>query len=152
MSNLPKIVINSFTMPHTAAFTCFEDDAVKITNQISFSSGTNVSKIDVTLENKNSEKYELAHIMLCQEEEINNQSVSKKYFYRVLLVDNADTSNPSTYILDGNELGNLSLAKHNEAQFLFHVISKSEIDHYKDTCDFVYTKPRTKDGYIIVSL
>jgi hypothetical protein len=152
MKTSPHILIQLFKMPYNSKFICFEDDQTRLHATITFSNATNVNRIFFELENLNSENFKLIQIKLCKEQDSKNHSSQKKFIYRVLMINDAENSNSSVYTLKNQELGKLDLAKNNEAHFFFNIVSSAEVNTYVDNCDYNDEKPRTKDGYIIVSL
>lgn len=135
-------------MPFHEAFVCFEDEEITLTAHFQWvGSGTLVESIEFILKNKISEKrFELGGITSCESEEDGP-------FYRMNLIEKSEAPSQSIMEVDQNILGELDLKKGQHALFKFNCILPDEEEYYNEhPCEFNRTKPKSKDGNIIVSI
>ncbi|TXK76236.1 hypothetical protein [Mesonia sp. K4-1] len=146
--DFPITWVTNQKLPYPPEFICYEDDDIKVYSRITFSNETLVERIDFSCENKNETQFEIADIKFCgNKKNLNHPST---YNFRVLLIN--DGHQNSNYILEGNELGHLNLELNAKAYFSFNVIDSSQVNEFKDNCNFNSDKPRSKDGYIIITI
>jgi len=148
----PNISLSRLRMPHTSKFVCYADDEAILHATMFFDGTTKVKKIEFELENLNSETFKMVQVKLCEERDLKTSSNGKRFIYRVMLIQDADSSQNSAYTLETQELGKLDFINNNEAHFFFNIIDNNDVNYYLNNCDYNTNKPRTKDGYIIVSI
>jgi len=145
--DFPITQITNQKLPYPPEFICYEDDEISINARITFSNETTVEKIDFTCENKNETTFEINDIKFCgSKKNLNNRN---SFNFRVLLISDGQNN---TYTLEGAALGQLDLEIDAQANFYFNVIESDRINEFKNNCNFNSVKPKTKDGYIIITI